>query len=86
MTITEDASAKVDELIQQGWELTITWGNSLNPEILTQRWEACFTRRLPSGLFDNHEEAVGLDLSAVLIEACNYVRDGIKYSKKSHKI
>ena len=76
MRISEEASQRVEELTAQGWELNVTWLTT--DKKVQPRWEACFTRSLDGGFYDNHEEATGKDLSEVLLLACRFVKEGVK--------
>lgn len=76
--LTQESFDKINELISLGWSFMLTHGD-IYGEILNFGWECDFTRKLPSGRYDNHETGISVDDPNIAV-AIAY--DNIKAGKK----
>ena len=73
------ASKKVQELLDDGWEFTLHYGDhSTYCNIKVPSWEADFTRRLRSGLWDNHKDGYALTVDGAIDDAYYNIKNGIR--------
>jgi hypothetical protein len=75
--ISLESELKIKELIGQGWEFMLHFGNHSifkNDEIDT--WETDFTIKLENGLWDNHESGYGKTPDESISNAYNNIKNG----------
>jgi hypothetical protein len=79
------ASNQVNELIKQGWEFTLHFGDNRTwCDIIEQPcWEADFTRKKDNGLWDNHESGYGNSPDLAIEKAYNNIINGVRLMKSS---
>jgi hypothetical protein len=69
--INAESSILVNELISEGWSFFLNVEN--NDELL---WEADFTRKLDSGLYDNHRSGYSKDPNVAINDAYINIKKG----------
>jgi hypothetical protein len=74
---------QVTELIKQGWEFTLHYGdNSAWCKDMQQPcWEANFTRKKDNGLWDNHESGYCSSPDSAIEIAYNNIKKGVRLKK-----
>jgi len=78
------ASNQVNELIKQGWEFTLHYGDHKTYcDIQEPSWEADFTKRKNNGLWDNHECGYGNSPDDAIRKAHNNIKNGVRLKKES---
>ena len=76
--LTTETYNKINELINKGWEFTLHYGihrRSIN----TPDWEADFTRKLSTGLWDNHMQGYGATPNIAIDMSYMNIKNGIKF-------
>lgn len=78
------ASNKVNELIKDGWEFMLHYGDHASYcDIQEPCWEADFTRRKDNGLWDNHKCGYDNSPDLAVEKAYNNVKNGVRLRRDS---
>lgn len=78
------ASNQVNELINNGWEFTLHYGDHKTYcKIQEPSWEADFTRKKDNGLWDNHECGYDNSPDGAIRKAYNNIKNGVRLNKGS---
>jgi hypothetical protein len=78
------ASNKVKELISDGWEFTLHYGeHDTYCEIKELSWEADFTRKKVDGGWDNHKCGYALLPDDAIKMAYDNIKNGVRLTKRS---
>lgn len=73
------ASNQVNELIKQGWEFTLHYGeHETYCDIKEPSWEANFTRRKENGFWDNHKCGYDYTPDGAIRMAYNNIKNGVR--------
>lgn len=77
------ASNQVNELIKQGWEFALHYGNhETYCDIREPSWEADFTRKKENGLWDNHECGYDHSPDGAIKMAYNNIKNGVRLKRR----
>lgn len=77
-----DSMSKILELISEGWEMLIHWGDHTSwTDVPSPSWEVDFTRRKENGLYDNHESGYSNNINEAISVAYNNIRNGIRLNR-----
>jgi hypothetical protein len=80
--ITTETTEKINELITQGWEFMLHYGDhSTYCDIKEPSWEADFTIKGKNNLWDNHESGYSLCPNEAIITAYNNIKGGVRLTK-----
>ena len=78
----EVAVMKINELIGNGWEFTLHYGDHMTYcEIEEPSWEADFTKKKVNGKWDNHKCGYGTLPDDAVNKAYDNIKNGLRLSK-----
>jgi len=69
------ATAQINEMVEAGWSFMLNVENK-------KEWEADFTKKLPSGLWDNHETGNDESPNVAVHKAYQNIKEGRRLKKK----
>lgn len=80
------SSKQVNELISDGWEFTLHYGDhSTYCDIKEPSWECDFTRKGDDGLWDNHECGYGHSPESAIEKAYQNIKNGVRLIRNKTK-
>ena len=85
--ISQESTDKINELIKDGWEFTLHYGDHTMFGVQHIGWEGDFTRSLESGLWDNHECGYGSTPDEAINNTYNNIKNGkrLKHRKDAEE-
>jgi len=84
LLINPESTAKINELIKDGWEFTLHYGDHTSFGQQHIGWESDFTRRLESGLWDNHECGYGSTPDESINNTYNNIKTGKRLNRNKN--
>lgn len=79
--ISQESTDKINELIKDGWEFTLHYGDHTMFGVEHIGWESDFTRRKEDGLWDNHECGYGSTPDESINNTYNNIKNGKRLKK-----
>lgn len=81
--ISKETYLKTIELIKEGWEFTLHFGDhSTWCSLKVNSWEADFTRKMKNGLWDNHKCGYSLSADEAVNKAYSNIKNGVRLTSK----
>ena len=83
-TISKESQNKVEELINDGWDFFIHFGDNYDMDecdIKEKCFEVDFTRQLEDGGYDNHVDGYDINPNIAIAIAYNNIKSGNRYRK-----
>jgi hypothetical protein len=76
LLISPESTDQIKELINQGWEFSLHYGDHTMFSSKRIDWESDFTRQMEDGLWDNHESGYGSTPDESINNAYNNIKNG----------